>query len=384
MTSGVWRLASGIPTGQPWDAGRAVCQRLRRDGFEAWLVGGCVRDLLLGRPVHDVDVATSAAPEEVESRFAKTIMVGRAFGVTIVIDGDQRIEVATFRADGVYIDGRRPVGVVFTDAAGDVARRDFTINALLLDPEEGVVVDHVGGRADLEARCLRVVGDPLARLQEDRLRVLRGLRFAAGLGLTWDPASWSAAQATPLTGLSGERILQELDKGLACADPVRWLRDLAASGHLEGVLPCADVERGAARVATADLGPDGRLMAAAAGADLTAWSERMPLSRERRQRLRWLQAAEATLLTALVADRRRMLRQADAGDLVRLVGGPALAWWAAEPDHLDPLLSPKDLLQLGIAPGPAVGRLLRLVEDAQLEGRVTDRAAALALVQTAR
>jgi poly(A) polymerase len=380
VISGVWHLASGIPSGQPWDAGLAVCRRLRRDGFEAWLVGGCVRDLLLGRPVQDVDVATSASPEEVESRFAKTVTVGRAFGVTIVIDGDQRIEVATFRADGVYIDGRRPVGVVFTDAAGDVARRDFTINALLLDPEEALVFDHVGGRADLEARCLRVVGDPSARLNEDRLRILRGIRFAAGLDLTWDPASWEAVCATALEGLSGERILQEIDKGLASPRPGAWLRMLERSGHLPSVLPITAAEPGATILDTFHGSPDARIVAALAGVEGASWWSRLPFSRERMRRLEWLQAGTRTLLQDSVADRRRRLRHPDAGDLVALVGGPAPAWLVAEPADFPPLLTPRDLLAAGHRPGPRIGVLLRAVEDAQLEGRLTTTAEALAWI----
>lgn len=368
-----------IPVGDPWDTGRVVCARLQERGFEAWLVGGCVRDLLLGRKVSDVDVATSASPDEVEASFEKTIAVGKSFGVCIVVIGNQQIEVASFRADGVYIDGRRPTGVVFTDAAGDVARRDYTINALLMDPRDGHILDHVGGLEDLQQRRLRVVGDPSARLQEDRLRVLRGLRFAAGLRLSWDPPSWNALVATSLDGLSGERILQEIDKGLATQQPEHWLQLLEKSGHLPEVFPVESSEPGASILAIMPpTGPDAKIAAVLGSVNAERWIDGLPFSRERQRRLRWLLEGAKVLLTTSIAERRRLLRHTDGPDLAALVGEPAREWLAAEPTHLPPLLTAKDLLAKGIPSGPQMGRLLREMEDAQLEGRLTTTAEALA------
>ncbi len=380
MTGEPRYLSRAIPEGQPWQGALSVCRRLRRDGFEAWLVGGCIRDLLLQREVVDVDIATSATPEQVEACFSKTVSVGRAFGVIIVLEEGHRFEVATFRADGIYIDGRRPEGVIFTDAAGDVARRDFTINALLMDPEKGTIIDHVGGCQDLESRCLRVVGDPWSRLREDRLRVLRGIRFAAGLGLSWDPTSWAAVCQTDLQGLSRERVVQEIDKGLGSSNPGGWLRMLEASGHLPEVFPLTTAEPGATVLDHLEGGPDARIVAALGVVDGSSWWETLPLSRDRQRRLAWLQEGTKRLLTASVADRRRWLRHPDGADLAALVGEQAQQWLAMEPATLPPLLTPKDLLALGRRPGPRLGQLLREVEDAQLEGRLATTAEALAWV----
>jgi poly(A) polymerase len=175
-------------------ARRAIAQ-LRAAGHEALLAGGCVRDVVLGREPKDYDVATAARPEQVEALFPHTVAVGKAFGVIRVLDDDDRsvaVEVATFRSDGPYADGRHPTSVQFTDARHDAERRDFTVNALFLDPDGGAVIDYVGGRADLDKRLIRAVGDPRARFAEDKLRLLRAVRFAAGLGFDIDQATLAA------------------------------------------------------------------------------------------------------------------------------------------------------------------------------------------------
>ncbi|MCX5675205.1 MAG: hypothetical protein NTX87_09360, partial [Planctomycetota bacterium] len=192
----------------------AVIVRLREAGHEALLAGGCVRDLLLGRPAKDYDVATSARPEEVLRLFPKALTVGVSFGVVVVADGPLQVEVATFRSDLGYTDGRRPDQVAFTDARHDAARRDFTINGMFLDPAGGEVVDYVGGRKDLEARIIRAVGDPRARFAEDHLRMLRAVRFAAELGFAIDGGTAAAIQelAPKAARVSGERVAMELER----------------------------------------------------------------------------------------------------------------------------------------------------------------------------
>ncbi|MDB5305371.1 MAG: cca [Phycisphaerales bacterium] len=195
----------------------AILTRLRDAGHVAYFAGGCVRDLLLGRDPKDWDVATDAPPGRVRSLFSNTQAVGAAFGVILVRRGGSAIEVATFRVDAPYVDGRHPSAVRFTTAQEDAKRRDFTINGLFLDPLregplEDQVIDYVGGRDDLKARLLRAIGDPDARFNEDHLRMLRAVRFAARFGFAIEPATAAAitAHAPQLVRISPERIAEEL------------------------------------------------------------------------------------------------------------------------------------------------------------------------------
>jgi len=193
-----------------------VVRQLRAAGYEALWAGGCVRDQLLGLPPKDYDVATNAHPDQVRELFGRrrTLAIGAAFGVIAVQARKplHPIDVATFRADGNYLDGRRPESVAFTDARHDAERRDFTINGLFFDPVDEKVVDYVRGIADLEARVLRAIGDPLKRFSEDKLRLLRAVRFAATYDLTIEPATLHAVQAMAeqVAQVSGERIGAEL------------------------------------------------------------------------------------------------------------------------------------------------------------------------------
>ena len=191
----------------------AVVRRLREKGHVAYFAGGCVRDLLLGLEPKDWDVATDAPPARVRELFSKTDAVGAAFGVILVRHGKSVVEVATFRSEGSYLDGRRPSEVRFTTAQEDAQRRDFTINGLFLDPlEDDRVIDFVGGQEDLAARRLRAIGDPSARFAEDHLRLLRAVRFAARFGLEIAPSTAMAIEqhAGLLKGISPERIAEEL------------------------------------------------------------------------------------------------------------------------------------------------------------------------------
>jgi poly(A) polymerase len=217
----------------------AIVRRLQQAGHEACLVGGCVRDTLLGREPEDFDVATAAKPDEVEALFPKTIPVGRQFGVIIVLDGGVQTQVATFRADAEYIDGRRPVAVRFAAAREDALRRDFTINGLFEDPVSGQILDWVGGRDDLNARVIRAIGDPAQRFAEDHLRVLRAVRFAAQLDFTIEAQTLAAvrAHAPTLRDISAERVRDELLKLFRAPHAGRGLRLLRDTGVLPVVLP---------------------------------------------------------------------------------------------------------------------------------------------------
>ncbi len=223
-------------------AARAVAARLQRAGYIAYFAGGCVRDQLRGIAPHDFDIATSARPEQVQALFPRTVAVGAHFGVVCVMDGAFQFEVASFRADGVYIDGRRPVDVTFTTPQGDAERRDFTINGMFLDPVTNEVIDFVNGRADLQSGILRAIGDPAARFAEDRLRLLRAVRFAAALDFQIDPATWAAVreQSSEINAVSAERIKDELVKIFLAPTRVRGLDLLDASGLLRPVLPELD------------------------------------------------------------------------------------------------------------------------------------------------
>ena len=222
------------------ELGKSIIGRLRVDGHSAWLVGGCVSDLLLNRAPKDFDVATSARPEELLRLFPRSGLVGVHFGVVLVRDGDAQVEVATFRSDLDYADGRRPASVHFeTSPEQDALRRDFTINALLLDPDTNEVIDYTGGRADLAAGVIRAIGDPSRRFREDHLRLLRAVRFAARLNFTIEPATFAAMQefAPAIRGISAERVRDEISRILTEGGARRGFELLDTSGLLREILP---------------------------------------------------------------------------------------------------------------------------------------------------
>ena len=192
----------------------ALVRRLQDAGFEAFWVGGCVRDFLLGREPGDYDIATSAVPDEIERLFPKTIAVGRKFGVMVVVEAGEQFQVATFRAESDYSDGRHPSRVSFGDPKADATRRDFTINGLFYDPIKKALRDWVGGEADLKARVIRTIGNPEERFAEDHLRLLRAVRFAAQLGFEIEPGTFAAIRhlAPQIKTISAERVRDELVK----------------------------------------------------------------------------------------------------------------------------------------------------------------------------
>ncbi len=218
---------------------RDIVQRLQTAGFRAFWVGGCVRDFLLGREPLDYDVATNARPAEMERLFPHTIPVGRQFGVVVVVVQGMQFQLATFRAEGDYQDGRRPETVVYAEAEADALRRDFTVNGLFYDPLAKELHDWVGGRADLAARLIRTIGQPAERFGEDHLRLLRAVRFAAQLSFEIEPATLAAIRqfAVKISVISAERIRDELIKLFRPPHAARGLVLLRDSGLLEHVLP---------------------------------------------------------------------------------------------------------------------------------------------------
>ncbi len=217
-----------------------IITRLRQNGHEAYLAGGCVRDMLLDRTPNDYDVATDALPGQIVEYFPNSVAVGAKFGVILVLGDEEKVEVATFRCDHDYLDGRRPESVSFTRSPKqDVERRDFTINGMLFDPAEGRYLDYVGGRADLEAGLVRAIGKPHERFAADRLRMLRAIRFAARLGFTVEEETQRAIQeqAAEIKKISAERIRDELNRILTEGGARRGFELLDETGLLEVLLP---------------------------------------------------------------------------------------------------------------------------------------------------
>ena len=362
----------------------------------------------MGLEPKDYDIATAATPEEVIALFDRSIPVGIQFGVVRVLIGGEELEVATFRADGAYTDGRRPDGVTWSSAREDVLRRDFTINALLSDPLDGErVVDHVGGLADIDAGVVRAVGDADARFAEDRLRMLRAVRFAARFDFSIDPATWRAVQrhASEIGVVSVERIFNELDRMLTEGGAHRSLGLLATAGLLAPVLPeLQDWERARER-----FDDSAQLASVVAWSALLydlpdmptageAWGLRLKTSRQLARGVGRAVVAARSLAeyeTLGVAARKRLLRSEHAAAALTVASmvaatsqsdgrglaeaGRDLSRWDPAALAPDALLTGADLRALGFTPGPAFGEVLVAVEDAQLEGRIDDRDAALAL-----
>ena len=220
-------------------AAKEVALRLRAAGYHALFAGGCVRDTLLGRHPKDYDVATDALPEQVMDLFPGALTVGAHFGVVIVKRDGHQVEVATFRKDGEYVDGRHPESVVFSSPEEDAKRRDFTVNGLFADPESGAVIDYVEGQEDIEKRVIRAIGDPAARFGEDQLRLMRAIRFSTVLGFEIQSTTWAALKllAPNISRVSEERVRDEFIKILAHPNRVRGFDLLVESGLMQVILP---------------------------------------------------------------------------------------------------------------------------------------------------
>lgn len=375
-----------------------IIHTLREQGFEALLAGGCVRDRLLGREAKDFDVATSAEPAEVQALFKRTLQVGARFGVVIVMLGKQQVEVATFRIDGSYVDGRRPADVQFTTAQEDAERRDFTINGMFYDPLEDKIIDYVGGQADLQARTIRTIGAPQDRFGEDYLRMLRAVRFAAQLDFTIEAQTLAAIQAGPerIAQISGERISMELQTLLTCNGRVQGIRWLWESGLLAVIFPTlrvSDYKESLAVLAQLRGAVSFPLALAAlfvtcdTAAVLTE-CEKLKLSRREFNHLQFLLDKRGVLLKADLSqaqlrlhlaeehfrdlyEYQRAIQRAQDRPVDALVSlnrrVRALGDIEIKPD---PLLKGATLKKLGVAPGPSFGQCLEAVYHAQLNGQV--------------
>jgi tRNA nucleotidyltransferase/poly(A) polymerase len=395
-----------------------VVQRLRAQGFAALWAGGCVRDQWLGIPPHDYDVATDAPPAQVQRLFRRTVAVGAQFGVVEVLGPRPPlvVQVATFRSDGTYSDGRHPDTVRFGTAQADAQRRDFTINGMFFDPIDEAIIDFVGGLADLQAGIVRAIGDPEQRFREDKLRLLRAVRFAARFQFQLDPATHAAIRqlAPDLHQVSPERITDELKKLLKLTHRALAMRHLAELGLLAEILPEAagitavpgfailgGLQKPTFPAAMVALLWD--LQAALPALALTPdWvrnlAGRMRWSNDERDRVLWL-LAQGSVIPAAPTLRPSVLkpllvhpgidelldvesaRAAAQGRLATAVAfcQERLAQWTAYDLNPPPLLTGDDLKTYGLQPGPYFKPLLDRVRQAQLDGEVASREAALAL-----
>ena len=408
---------------EPRVAAQQVAQRLVEAGFRAYFAGGCVRDRLLGRQPEDYDIATDARPEQIQAVFPKARGVGEAFGVMLVRHGGRTFEVATFRKDGPYHDGRRPSEVIFSDEIEDAKRRDFTVNGIFEDPVTGDPVDFVEGRADIEARLIRAIRNPHERIAEDRLRMLRAVRFAARLGFDIEPITSAAirAHAAELRAVSPERVGEEVRKMLAHPARVR-AAGLVESHGLDGAIfgDCAGLQAGAPSADCPRLA--GLEAQADAIAALAAWQvdrlarrgagEARPDATARERLVAGLRArlvlsnSETDALACILSAREALLSGHEARPLatrIRLYAAlgfdAALAIVASEdraladrvgaeaarelPDRRlpAPILDGNALIAEGLRAGPVFKILLDLAMDAQLERRIATRDEALALVR---
>ncbi len=389
----------------PRQAVLRVIRDLRRAGFEALLAGGCVRDMLLGKIPKDYDVATNAQPEQVTALFDRTITVGAQFGVVVVLLGGRQIEVAAYRSDTDYPDGRRPQSVVFTNARRDALRRDFTINGMFLDPLENKVIDYVGGQRDLKQQIIRAIGNPEHRFAEDHLRMMRAIRFACRFQFAIDPPTWRALckHAPKIQRISAERISAELE--MIVTDPNRdqGLQLVRDSGLAHWILPeINETQIALAHQVVAQL-PRKCSFVLALSALLVDCGEkkvgavcrRLKTSNELRKQVQWLVGHRQPLLDAVPMSRgilkqwlahplfellmklnRGYLKATDRKkDKVRALR-KQIADLGAEPISPPRLLDGHELIRLGAVPGPMVGRLAEELYLAQRENLVRQKSQA--------
>lgn len=421
-----------------------VAGRLREAGYEVYFAGGCVRDRLLGNEPKDYDIATSARPEEVTALFEKTDAVGAHFGVILVKVQGVAFEVATFRTDGSYADGRRPESVEFATAQEDALRRDFTVNGLFEDPETGEVVDYVGGQKDLEAGILRAIGVPAERFGEDALRLMRAVRFAVRLGFELEAGTWAAVKlhAANLQKVSIERVQQEFSKILLCKGRRRGVELLVESGLMQVFLPefmeligceqppqfhpegdvythtCIMLEMLEGEpslelclaVLLHDIGKP-PTYSYDEQAQRIRFSSHDAVGAEMSQAILSRMKYPKVVIGAVVqmvehhmrfmhvrqmrtAKLKRMMSRTHFEDEMELhrvdcasSNGISENYdfirekqqeFAAEPLMPEPLLKGKDLIDRGMQPGPAFRKILNRLQTEQLEGRLKDRASALA------
>jgi tRNA nucleotidyltransferase/poly(A) polymerase len=413
-----------------------IVKRLRDRGYESYLAGGCVRDMLLNKSPQDFDITTSAKPDEIREIFPHTIPVGAQFGVMLVIDAGQPYEVATFRYDGPYLDGRRPIEVRYGSLKEDILRRDFTINGMVFDPLEDRVIDLVGGRTDLARRTIRAIGDARDRFAEDRLRMIRAVRFAAALDFTIEERTFAGIKeaAEAVTQVSWERIGDEITRILTEGGAKKGFELLNTTGLLKVLLPEIEAMKGVEQ--SPDYHPEGDVFThtlltlahldcptetlaygcllhdVAKPACISRVGERLTfyghtekgaemaveiLQRLKRSRATWervaylvrnhlrhTQAPQMRLSTL-----KRFLGENGIGELLNLTRIDALSAngdltyyrfcmeklgeLKQEEIHPEPLLRGRDLIEMGFAPGPIFQHILEHVEEAQLGGELSDR-----------
>ncbi|MFM7133804.1 MAG: CCA tRNA nucleotidyltransferase [Planctomycetota bacterium] len=399
-------------------AAAEVAARLAAAGFDALFAGGCVRDEILGLEPKDYDIATSATPAEIRAIFPRARDVGEAFGVMLVRHGGHQFEVATFRTDGPYDDRRRPSHIEFSTDREDAARRDFTINGIFMRPATGETVDYFGGKADIERRVVRAIRDPHERIAEDRLRMLRAIRFAARLDFTIEEATASAIRthARELDGVSRERIGDELRRMLGHPARARAAALVESLGLDHAVFGACLIVPAHPRLAglRAQAGVaealaawflDRAALGASGYADLADPAEAVSLLRN--QLL--LSNIESDELSAILDARAAIVGRFDAEPMagqVRMAARPGFdralailaierpqdaARWRARADEVlparmlpQPFLDGTALIRAGLRPGPDFKSLLDRTLDAQIEGRVRSAEEALAFALSFR
>jgi poly(A) polymerase len=414
------------------DSARAVATqiltRLRSGGFEAYFAGGCVRDLLMNQSPKDYDIATNAAPNQVRALFKNTQAVGAAFGVILVREGKTVVEVATFRTDMEYQDGRHPTGVQFSTAEEDAKRRDFTINGLFLDPIDNRIIDHVGGQADLNARVLRAIGNADQRFAEDHLRMLRAIRFASRFNFEIEPTTATAIQshASEIIRISPERIAEELRKMLTPPTRDRAYRLLWQFGFVKILmrfLPCKVLQPSNTSIelflalnpgnsitfglALAALVLEVRINANPHGHQVwqdqseakraaQAMRQALKISNQETDEMVWSMSCVQLLHSTppTVAQLKRFLNQPYSADATLLLN--ALARRGLMSDKIRPVLASLDQLRTtdyapaplitgddltaaGASPGPRFKLALDAAYDAQLENRIVSKDEAMQL-----
>jgi len=390
------------------DSAIEIIQELRDRQYEAYLVGGCVRDMVMGIEPADYDIATSARPEEIMTMFPRTEAIGAQFGVVLVIHHGHPYEVATFRSDEAYVDGRRPTGVVFTDARTDVMRRDFTINGLLFDPIGKTILDYVSGQKDIEGKIVRAIGEPARRFDEDKLRILRAIRFGARLGYTIESETWKAVcvMAPQIHQVSIERIQGEIVRILTEGQARTGFQMLHDSGLLLEILPevqwndhlaqCLGIlERGV----PSDLAM-AVLLHELQVSDVLRMMERLKFSRLEINHTVCLVARIPQFNTvrdmSISALKKffRLPRFEDHLEIERICRTVSQAnlenydfaletfrGWTPRDIWPKPLITGEDLIAIEIPTGPVYKEILSAVEDEQLEGRITTREAAIEFVK---
>jgi poly(A) polymerase len=383
------------------EAAIRIIKQLQSHGFEALLAGGCVRDMLMRKRPKDYDIATSARPNDVIKIFKRTIKVGAKFGVVIVLLENHQLEVATFRSDIGYTDGRHPGSVRFTCAAEDAGRRDFTINGMFYDPLTHKVIDYVKGQADLKRRVVRTIGNPDDRFSEDYLRMLRAVRFSTRLGFKIEPVTLKAVykNAPKISKISAERIAVELESILAGSGRAQGASLLFKTGLAEAIFSSIGSQQIKSATIVLSYLPKNIDFALAISAFFTGCPtslalekcNKLKLSRDRIRHINFLLSNRGRLLESdmSLASLKKLLAEPYFQDLYEL----QCAIQKAKSDRRSslnelikirrrinklkdfeikpkPLLNGHELMRLGIVPGPSLGQLIEELYIAQLEGHI--------------